>query len=142
MLTMGQDIAADRAGAIEEAERRIVTARGRYVTLIPGQEGTYVEKKAQALDWIAQEAAGEPTIADAAAFRFILKEVGSTAETPGQVAQVIANLAYFWGIVGPDIEAARVRANGAVRAAATRADIAAALAALDAELAALPAAGG
>ena len=134
MLTVGQNLSVDKARAVEEVGRRVTAARARHVTLIPGQEGTYVEKKAQALRWIATSVNGPPEVADPGAFRFIFREVGTTGENPDQVAQVIANLANAWGIVGPDIEGARVDANAAIRASTNRAEIAACLDALDDDL--------
>ena len=136
MLTMGQDIEADRAMALAAVVARVSAVRRQFITDAPGQENTYAAKEREALRWIAETADPDPLTPDPATYRFIPGEIGVTGQDGYQVATRIAELADLWSVVGGRIETARVAANAAVRASTTRAELGAALAALDAALAA------
>lgn len=93
--------------------------RSKYVTISPGQELVYTEKKAEALAYLAADP--EPT--DLADFPFIAAEIGQTGESAYEVAQVIANLSAMWLAVGSGIEQIRVSSINAIKASASEAEI-------------------
>jgi hypothetical protein len=89
--------------------------RARFITTIPGQESTYLEKEREARAWAAASgpaAEDYPMIAAEAAARGI--------SINAQAALVIA-AANAWRPLAAAIEALRMGAKGAVRAAGTRA---------------------
>lgn len=99
----------------EEAEQRVATitsnVRRKFIPSIVGQEITYSEKEKQALAFLSQET--EPA-SDDSDYGFIFGEVGITAETAYQVAQVILYKADILRQVGPMIEHIRLKATNAI----------------------------
>jgi hypothetical protein len=105
-----QKQAAQEALAVAVGE-----TRARFITSIPGQELTYIEKERQALAFLAASPAPDPIDpAQFAAFKFVFEEVGITGQTPYQVALVIAYMAGRWRDVGPLIERERLAATAAI----------------------------
>jgi hypothetical protein len=84
--------------------------RKRFITSIPGQDMIYLEKEREAKDYLALEEEPE-TLQD---FPFIAADVGVTAPTPFQVAQVYMNLASAWKVIGPQLEYLRLTTIKAV----------------------------
>jgi hypothetical protein len=107
-------------------------ARRRHVTDLPGQEGVYLTKLAQAQDYAAAYAAD----AQAPVPAYIAAEADALGETAITVAGNVIDAATAWNTqAGPAIEAARIGGKAAVLAA-TGADDAARLDAIDTALAA------
>lgn len=102
-----------RAGAIAAINACAADVRRRYVTDILGQEAIYMMKEAEARAWVAS--GGE----DPAQFPLILAEVGITAPTAHEVAQVYLNLAGLYVQVAARLETARL---GCIAAAETAID--------------------
>ncbi|WP_277022283.1 hypothetical protein [Paracoccus hibiscisoli] len=76
--------------------------RRLYVTDIPGQEALYLMKEAEARAWVAS---ANP---DATHFPLIAAEVGITAPTAGEVAQVYLNLAGIYTAAAAQLETVRL----------------------------------
>ncbi len=130
MPDFGHDIEFDRAAALERIRLGSALLRGRFVTDLPGQEIIYGKKEAEAARYLADPAP------DLALYRWIPREVGSTAPTAYEVAQVISNLAARWEVVGSDFEEIRLGAIAAAETATTAADLGAICDGFDADLAA------
>lgn len=127
--------ASKRAGHAQLAEA-VSQTRARFVTSIPGQEMTYIEKERQALAFLAAATEPDPALpADAAAYAFVFQEVGITGQSAHQVAQVIAFMAAQWRVIGPQIERQRLIASAAIDAAETSEQIDAAIDAYGASVA-------
>jgi hypothetical protein len=76
--------------------------RDQYITTTPGQEGTYLLKREQAL---AYQAAGGPP--DAAPYPMVRARAEAYGETPAQAAAVILRRAQLWALLGALIETRR-----------------------------------
>lgn len=76
--------------------------RRLYVTDIPGQEALYLMKEAEARAWVAS---ANP---DATQFPLIAAEVGITAPTADEVAQVYLNLAAIYTVAAAQLETVRL----------------------------------
>jgi len=88
------------------AVARINTAAGLirrlYVTDIPGQEALYLLKEAEARAWLAE---AEP---DPAQYPLIAAEIGITAPSGDEVAQVYLNLGALYVQAAAQLETARL----------------------------------
>lgn len=121
---------ADLDAELEEARRagiRAVNAatdavRRRYVTAITGQDMLYLRKEAEARDYIA---AVDPDLVD---YPLIAAEVGITAPTAWQVAQVYLGLSAVWISLAAPLETARLGGIALIEAAADVAAIESAVA--------------
>jgi hypothetical protein len=122
-LTMGISVDDDSISAVafakassEQDMQRIFTyVRQRYVTDLPGQEMIYLRKEQEAAAYLSADP--EPsTLVD---FPFIAAEVGITAPTAFEVAQIYANLANIWKSLGAYLETARMQAKYAITASTT-----------------------
>lgn len=122
-------------GARVQAIARVNTAAGlvrrRYITEIPGQEMVYLQKEAEAVAFLADPAP------DPARYPFITAEVGATAPSAHEVAQVYVNLAAILRSAGAALEQLRLGAIVAIETTDTAAGIEAAVASFDAALAGL-----
>ena len=128
-----EDHARELATARQTAIREITAIRGAarlaYITDLPGQDMLYMAKMEEARAFIAE---AEPDPAD---YPLIASEVGVTAPTAEEVAQVFLNLNALWRLAAGAIDAACFGAEAAVYAATTATEIDAALIALAAQLA-------
>lgn len=128
-----EDHAAELVSARQTAIREIAAIRGAarlaYITDLPGQDMLYIAKMEEARAFIAE---AEPDPAD---YPLIASEVGVTAPTAEEVAQVFLNLNALWRLAAGAIDAACFGAEAAVYAATTATEIDAALIALAAQLA-------
>lgn len=95
-----------------EAERRL------YVTALPGQEMIYLAKEAEAARFLVDP---DP---DMASYPFIAAEVGITAQTAWQVAQIWAFMATLWREVAAELEQTRLGLSAQIAAATTPAELA------------------
>lgn len=109
----------DKQTALEILAKAVGETRSRFLTDIPGQEITYMDKERQALSFLSAGSEPDPTDPDdAIRYRAIFQEVGVTADTAHQVAQVIAYMAERWRDVGSQIERQRLIAKAAIQNAA------------------------
>lgn len=117
------DILLLLAGAREQAVARVNleagAARTRYITAIPGQEGTYVEKAREARAY-AEDPAPTP-----ARYPYLAAEAAHTGSTLDAVAVLVRMTADAWTSVNAEIEGLRQGALARIKAAATAADMAA-----------------
>lgn len=127
-----EDVAADNAVALEEARTAALAralelraaARLLYITDIPGQDAIYASKLEEARAYLAD---AEPVAAD---YPLIWSEVGVTAPTAIEVAQVFLNLNALWKAAAAAIDGAYFGAQAAIMAASNGAEMQAALDAL------------
>lgn len=109
------DHAAELARARDAALARITVLRGKarlsYITDLPGQDMLYMAKAEEARAWLADP---DP---DPAAYPLVMSEVGVTAETAWEVAQIFANLSALWRYAAGSLDAACFQAEAAVRQA-------------------------
>lgn len=128
-----EDVEQFRIYALDRVNYLAGRERLKLITNIPGQEMLYIQKEAEALDYIAQDP--EPT--DMANYPFLEAEVGITAPTALEVAQVYANLSAIFKATGASLENARL---GAIAVIETAEDTATMEATLDAYVTGLAAA--
>jgi hypothetical protein len=121
-------IAPVKAAALAEIGRKIAVLRAQYLTDLPGQGMIYLGKEAEARAYLA---ASDPSLAD---YPMISAEVGVTAETAYQVAQVWICKSQIWQQLAAALEATRLTATNAIAAAADEAAVAVAIAAFEARL--------
>lgn len=105
--------------AIDDARNTIdlaaSRARGRYLTNGVGQDATYTAKYLDAINYVK---AGYP--ADATLFTWINAEASATGLTTTQAADRIKTIGDFWyGLKGPQIEAARIAGKDALETLST-----------------------
>lgn len=91
------------------------TERGKYITAGSGQAMTYLQKAAEASAYLASP---DPA---PNAYPLLSAEVGITAPTLGEVADVINSAFTKWQLVGAAIEAVRLSAKSAIENADTAA---------------------
>lgn len=119
-------IKADAVARVNDSAGKL---RARYITTTPGQELIYLSKEAEAKRWLAATA---PNISD---YPFIQQEVGITANTPQELAQLWLNLSAAWRGIAALIEKTRLNAIKSIEAAPSAAAVAAVLLAFNAQLA-------
>lgn len=119
--------AAGRERAVAQVNEASGRIRRRYVTDIPGQEMLYLEKRSEALRYAALPE--EPDSLED--YPLIAAEVGITAPTAWQVAQIWLHQSAYLVSVAAALESARLGAVAAIEAARTPDEIDAALAAFN-----------
>jgi hypothetical protein len=92
--------------------------RERFITTVPGQEMTYLEKERQARAWLA-DPAPDP---NAAQYSMLKAEADGIGVTIDERVPVIIAQADAWRALGSRIEGLRMGAKAAVLAASTRAE--------------------
>lgn len=105
------DLAAEKVLAVAAVNHLAGVTRQKYITTIPGQDMIYMAKEREALAFLAA-----PTT-DLMSYPMIAAEIGITAPTPWQLAQVWANVSVYWRGVAAQIEGARMQAIADVEAA-------------------------
>lgn len=119
-----------KARAVARVNDAASSLRGQYITVIPGQEMIYLAKEAEAVRYLAETP--EPVTLDG--YPMLAAEVGITAPTAYELAQLWANMSALWRGIAAQIETARLGAiyqiETAPDAAAVDAIVAAAVAAL------------
>ena len=117
-----------KARAVARVNEAASSLRGQYITVIPGQEMIYLAKEAEAVRYLAET----PSTLDG--FPMLSAEVGLTAPTAYELAQLWVNMSDLWRGIAAQIETARLGAiyqiETAPDAAAVDAIVAAALEAL------------
>ena len=104
--------------------------RARYITVIPGQEMLYILKDTEARAFIADPAP------DLVEYPLVAAEIGITAPSPYEVAQVYVNMAAMLRQLAAAIETMRLGAIAAIETASNLAAVEAARAAFLANLSA------
>ncbi|MFN3952806.1 MAG: hypothetical protein ACK4LQ_00020 [Pararhodobacter sp.] len=99
-------LARQRSAAIAEVNRLIGAVRAQYITPIPGQEMLYLAKRAEAAAFLALDPA--PETLDA--FPLIAAEIGITAPSAAELAQIWLNLGALWEGIAAQLEALRLGA--------------------------------
>ena len=124
-----EQVAADATAALEAA-RTAALARGLemraaarllYITDIPGQDAIYQAKLEEARAYVLD---ADPAAAD---YPLIWSEVGVTAPTAAEVAQVFLNLNAMWKSAAALIDGVYFGAQAAIMAASNEAEMQAAL---------------
>jgi DNA-directed RNA polymerase subunit K/omega len=113
------EIAGARARAIAKINSEIGKERGKYLTVIPGQEMIYTAKGQEAVRYLALRQ--EPS--DLRGFPFMAAEAGLTAPTAYELAQVWVNRAAQLKEVASQLEFVRLRAVAAVEASTDQVEI-------------------
>lgn len=105
-----------RVAAVDRINARVGAIRKRIYTDIPGQDALYLEKRAEAVAYVAAVARGaEPaTLRD---YPLLDNEVGITAPAAWQLAQVWLNRSDQFKRVGAATEKARIQATIAISTA-------------------------
>ena len=117
-----EPIERTRAQAIAGINRVAGEARRRWITVIPGQEMLYLEKRQEAQAYLSDP---DP---DITLYPLIAAEIGITAPSAWEVAQVYLGLAAIWRQIAAPLEAARLAGIAAVEVAPDAETVAAALA--------------
>ncbi|PZR92238.1 MAG: hypothetical protein DI537_13705 [Stutzerimonas stutzeri] len=112
-LKLKINLAPQRALAIAQIDELIEGARLRFVTPGSAQAMVYQQKYEEALAFIA-----DPQI-DPAEVPHIYGEIGITAPSPAEVAQVILNLRSLWRDVSALLEQLRLGSKQAIEQAST-----------------------
>lgn len=111
--TLDQVKASARARVVAWA----AAERTKYITVMPGQEMIYLAKEAEAVRFVADPA---PDMAD---YPFLASEIGVTATTPYELAQVWLFMSQAWRGAAAQIEQARLAALAQIEAALTIAEV-------------------
>lgn len=121
--------AALLARTVAAAHAQIDTAAGktraRYITVVPGQEATYILKEQQSREYIAALESDNPP-ADASAWPLVLAEATATGAGPETAALAVIAQADAWMPLNAQIEQLRIGAKRAVESMSEIAEIRAA----------------
>jgi hypothetical protein len=111
-------LAFARTSATARVNATVGDLRRRFYTDIPGQDALYLEKRAEAVAYVEASLgpAGEPATLDA--FPFMVGEVGVTAPTAWQLAQLWLHLSDQFRAIGVATEQIRIRATLGIAGAA------------------------
>jgi hypothetical protein len=133
-LTVRKDIARLRAAGIARVNAAAGRVRARSVTVIPAQDMVYLEKAFEARRFLAAHPTPEdaPELIDTdpvLGFPWIAAEIGITAPSAFEIAQVYVQGAALFRAAGAAIDGVRLAAVRAIELAESPAEIAAAEAA-------------
>jgi hypothetical protein len=103
---------------LAKIDREAGEYRQNFITTVPGQEMTYLEKERQARAWLA-DAAPDP---ENAAYDMLRAEADALGVTVAERVPVIIAQADAWRWLGSKIEGQRMGAKAAVSAAVARED--------------------
>jgi hypothetical protein len=95
-----------RITAASELKRAVTEKRQMFITSLPGQEGIYLEKRAEAIQYLA----ADPEPADLSDYPFLLAEAGITAPTAYELSQLWLNLNALWIATAASFEKVRMTA--------------------------------
>lgn len=114
---IARDLESARSAGLASIQAAIAAVRAPFVTDLPGQEMIYQRKEAEARAWLADPAP------DLAHYPFLAREIGITAPTAHELAQIWLNMAAMLTAQGSVLEGLRQSANAAVAAAASATEI-------------------
>ncbi|MFO6420150.1 hypothetical protein ACLBKS_08105 [Hylemonella sp. W303a] len=116
VLTSEQQAALLRR-AVAAAHAQIDTAAGRarsrHITVVPGQEATYILKEQQSRGYIAALKSDNPP-ANASAWPLVAVEAAATGTSPEAAALAVISQAEVWMPLNAQIEQLRIGAKRAV----------------------------
>lgn len=98
---------------------RVGQVRALFITDIPGQDPIYKAKQEEAEAYLLEDP--EPLTLDG--YTFLAKEIGITADTPLELAQLWVTMRDQWEAIGSDLEAIRLGFIKEIRAATTKAEV-------------------
>lgn len=105
-----------RTATIARINAQTDVFRRQFYTVIAGQDALYLEKRAEAVAYVRQtDQAGEPLTLDD--FPLLANELGVTAPTPWQVAQIWLHLSASFKAIGAATERPRQIAMNAIATA-------------------------
>lgn len=110
--------ATAKAASIAAVDIAAGEARSRYLTIAPGQELTYEQKRRNSYDF---RAAGYPS--DIEDYPMVKAESEATGSTPAEAADSILATAAAWTTMAAYIEKVRRKASVDIKAASAAADI-------------------
>ena len=87
--------------------------RLKYITNIPGQDPIYLKKEIEAKNYLSDPS---PNMAN---YPFLSSEIGITAETAYQLAQIWLYMSNMWNNIAASLEAARLGAQRVIESATT-----------------------
>ncbi len=119
-------ITSAKLQAVEHVNNVIGEKRKAFVTDLPGQQMIYLRKEEEARAWVADP--GTPDIAD---YTLMGAEIGVTAATGDEIAQIWLNLSALWVGAAAYYENIRLSTINAINAAPTIAAIELILGAFD-----------
>lgn len=111
---LAAELAAAKAAAIIRINREAGEQRARYITVTPGQEGTYLEKRDEARRVLAGEAGPSP---------YLEAEAAAVGVTVAELAATVSATADAWTAVNARIEGRRKAAGQSVATAASMAEV-------------------
>ena len=120
-LSLNKDLAPLKAAAIALVDQQAGEVRSRYITVAPGQEMVYLEKRQEAERYIAN-----PSIAPDDILH-LTREAALNGITVMDQAEIVLTMARQWKQVSGPIEDMRLSAKKAIDAATTPAEIEAAM---------------
>jgi hypothetical protein len=106
-------VAKKRAAYVAEVNATIDQVRVQFITPITGQDIIYLRKEKEARAYVAEDP--EPELLDS--YPFLQREVGITAPTAYQLAQIWLFMAQQLPVIGSASEALRLSAYAALEAA-------------------------
>jgi hypothetical protein len=95
-----------RTTASSELKRAVAEKRQMFITSLPGQDGIYLEKRSEAIQYLA----ADPEPADLSDYPFLLAETGITAPTAYELSQLWLNLNALWIATAAGFEKVRMTA--------------------------------
>lgn len=98
---------------------KIRLARTRFITDLPGQEAIYARKKETAVAYLQSD----PLPSTLDDYPLLKKEVGVTAPTAFELAQIWLNLDSLWETVAANLEAVRLGTNQEIDATTTTSEL-------------------
>ena len=107
-----------KAQAVAQLNSAVVMVRGKYITVLPGQEMIYLAKEAEAVRYLAET----PEPVTLGGYPMLAAEVGITAPTAYELAQLWVNMSALWRGIAAQIETARLGAIYQIETAADTED--------------------
>ena len=114
-----------RQSALNKLNERMAEMRSQLVTSLPGQDMVYIRKEEEAKSYLNSIA---PVLED---YPLIAAEIGITADTAYQIAQIWMAMSHFWISAAADLEGLRMRIGNAIAQAETEEEIETALSILN-----------
>ncbi|MEN9059991.1 hypothetical protein [Ponticoccus litoralis] len=119
MLVPVENLVAARLDAVTAINEAVGAKRQNFITEIPGQQMIYQAKEAEARAYVALD----PEPANLEPFPLISAEIGITAPTARELAQVWLHMGDMWRATAATLEGIRLTAIGAVGNAGSTAEI-------------------
>lgn len=115
--------ATSRATAIHEVNERMGEVRQKFITNIAGQDMIYGTKEKEAERFLTADPDPTTETGWEQIYPFIAGEVGVTAPTAFEVAQIYANMAAQWKTLGSQLESLRVETSTAIQNSTSETEI-------------------